>query len=246
VFRHPAAMARLQRLAARYLERSVDDPVLRAKLTPDYAMGCKRILLSNDFYPSVTKPNVEVVTGPITEVRARSIVAADGVERAIDAIIFGTGFRVTDPPLASRIRGREGRTLRDAWAGSPKAHLGTTMAGFPNLFMLLGPNTGLGHNSVVYMAEAQMDHLIGAVRYMRRHGVDALEPTTDAQGAFVASVDRRMRGTVWIAGGCSSWYLDRTGRNSTLWPDSSWSYYRRASTFDAREYMLTPAAAHVG
>jgi cation diffusion facilitator CzcD-associated flavoprotein CzcO len=243
VFRHPAVMARVQRLAERYLERSIDDPALRAKLTPDYAMGCKRILLSNEYYPAVTQPNVEVVTGAVAEVRARSIVAADGIERPIDAIIFGTGFRVTDPPLASRIRGRDGRTLRDAWAGSPKAHVGTTMTGFPNLFILLGPNTGLGHNSVLYMTEAQIEHLIGALRYMQRRGIDALEPTEHAQHAFVAGVDRRMRGTVWTAGGCSSWYLDRTGRNSTLWPDSSWSYYRRASKFDASEYTIAGAVA---
>jgi cation diffusion facilitator CzcD-associated flavoprotein CzcO len=243
VFRHPRVMAGLQRLAMRFLEQSVPDPALRAKLTPIYAMGCKRILLSNDYYPALTKPNVELVTDPIVEVRARSIVTADGVERALDALVFGTGFRVTDPPLAACIRGRDGRTLRESWAGSPKAHVGTTVAGFPNLFLLLGPNTGLGHNSVVYMTEAQIDHLIAAVRHMRRHGIDALEPNLAAQRAFVDRVDRRMRGTVWVAGGCRSWYLDRTGRNSTLWPDTSWSYYRRASRFDAGEYVVSPAAA---
>jgi cation diffusion facilitator CzcD-associated flavoprotein CzcO len=246
VFRHPAVMARLQRLATRFLAASVDDPGLREKLTPRYAMGCKRILLSNDYYPALTRPNVEVVTERIEEVRAQSIVTADGVERPVDAIVFATGFRVTDPPIAERIRGRGGRTLRDAWEGSPKAYLGTTVAGFPNLFLLLGPNTGLGHNSVVYMTEAQIDHLVAALRYMRRHRLDAIEPVGAAQQTFVAGVDRRMRGTVWTAGGCKSWYLDRTGRNSTLWPDSSWSYYRRASAFDARAYAETPAAAHVG
>jgi cation diffusion facilitator CzcD-associated flavoprotein CzcO len=246
VFRRPAVMARVQRLAERFLARSVADPALRAKLTPRYAMGCKRILLSNDYYPALTQANVEVVTEPIVEVRARSIVTADGVERPVDAIVFGTGFRVTDQPVADRIRGRDGRTLGETWAGSPKAHLGTTVAGFPNLFLLLGPSSGLGHNSVVYMAEAQIDHLLSALRYMRRRGIDALEPTDEAQRAFVAGVDRRMRGTVWVAGGCKSWYLDRTGRNSTLWPDSSWSYYRRASAFDARDYAATPAPAHAG
>jgi len=243
VFRHPDAMARAQTLAARHLERSVRDPALRARLTPDYAMGCKRILLSNDFYPAVAQPNVDVVTSPIAEVRPRSIVTADGVERAVDAIIFGTGFRVTDPPIAASIRGRDGRTLRESWAGSPQAHLGITVAGFPNLFLLLGPNTGLGHNSVVYMTEAQIAHVIGALRHMRDAGVDAIEPTVAAQTAFVGDVDRRMRGTVWVSGGCSSWYLDRTGRNSTLWPDSSWRYSRRAARFVAAEYTRAPAAA---
>jgi cation diffusion facilitator CzcD-associated flavoprotein CzcO len=246
VFRHPAVMARLQRLAVRSIARSVADETLRAKLTPRYAMGCKRILLSNDYYPALTQPNVELVTESIAEVRGRAIVTTDGIERTVDAIIFGTGFRVTDPPIAERIRGRDGRTLRDAWAGSPKAHLGTTVAGFPNLFLLLGPNTGLGHNSVVYMTEAQIDHLIAALRYMRRHRIGALEPTAAAQQAFVADVDRRMRGTVWVDGGCRSWYLDRTGRNSTLWPGTSWSYYRRASSFRPRDYITIDAAVHAG
>jgi cation diffusion facilitator CzcD-associated flavoprotein CzcO len=243
VFRHPAVMARAQRLALRHLRRSVGDPALREKLTPHYLMGCKRVLLSNDYYPALTQPNVTVVTEAIADVRARSIVTSDGVERPVDAIVFGTGFRATDPPLAARIRGRDRRTLKDVWAGSPKAHVGTSVAGFPNLFILLGPNTGLGHNSVVYMIEGQIDHLIGALRYMREHRLDAIEPTADAQRGFVSGVDRRMRGTVWVSGGCSSWYLDRTGRNSTLWPDSSWRYYRRAARFVAREYMRAPGPA---
>ena len=238
VFRHPILMRRLQRLASRYLERSVSDPALRAKLTPAYAMGCKRILLSNVYYPALTKPNVDVVTDRIVDVREHAIVTADLVERAVDAIVFATGFRVTDPPIAAHLRGRDGQSLREAWQGSPKAHVGTTIAGFPNLFLLLGPNTGLGHNSVVYMTEAQIEHLVRAVQYMTRERIDALEPTEAAQRAFVSAIDRRMRGTVWTSGGCSSWYLDRTGRNSTLWPDSSWSYYRRASRFDAGEYHV--------
>jgi cation diffusion facilitator CzcD-associated flavoprotein CzcO len=131
VFRHPAMMAWAERLAKRHLERSVADPALRAKLTPTYRMGCKRLLLSNDYYPALAQPNVDVVTEPIVEVRARSIVAADGVERPVDAIVLGTGFRVTDPPIAARVHGRDGRTLKDVWAGSPKAHVGTSVADFP-------------------------------------------------------------------------------------------------------------------
>jgi cation diffusion facilitator CzcD-associated flavoprotein CzcO len=245
LFRRPAWMRRVQRLAVRHLDKAVADPVLRASLSPHYTMGCKRVLLSNDYYPALTQPNVELVAGGIAEVRARSIVGNDGIERAVDAIIFGTGFRPTDPPLAAHLRGREGRTLKDIWRGSPRAHLGTTVAGFPNLFMLLGPNTGLGHNSVVYMTEGQIEHVIGALRYMRAHDLDAIEPRAESQSAYVEALDNRMRGTVWVAGGCRSWYLDRTGRNSTIWPDSSWSYYRRAARFRAAEYVLSarsPAA----
>jgi cation diffusion facilitator CzcD-associated flavoprotein CzcO len=242
LFRHPAVMRQGQRLALRHLRKAVADPDLRARLTPDYTMGCKRILISDDYYPAVAQPNVEVVTGAIADIREHSVVTADGVERLVDAIILGTGFRPTDPPLAACTRGRDRRTLREVWAGSPRAHLGTTVSGFPNFFMLLGPNTGLGHSSVVYMCEGQIEHVIGALRHMREHGVDALEPRAEAQADFVAGLDRRMRGTVWTAGGCASWYLDRTGRNSTLWPDFSWRYRCRVSRFRAQEYAAVPEA----
>ena len=238
LFRHPRVMRQMQRIVLGHLERSIADPALRAKLTPGYTMGCKRIVISSDFYPAVAQPNVELVTGSIREVRAHSIVSADGIERQVDGIIFGTGFQPTDPPLAAHIRGRDGRTLKEVWAGSPRALAGTSIAGFPNLFVLLGPNTGLGHNSVVYMTEVQLDHLVGAIRYIRRHGVDAIEPRDEAQAAWVEAVDRRMRGTVWMTGGCGSWYLDRTGRNAALWPDSSWRYYRRASRFRPQDYAV--------
>ena len=147
-----------------------------------------------------------------------------------------------DPPLARRIRGRLGRTLAEAWSGSPQAHLGTSVTGFPNLFILLGPNTGLGHNSVVYMTEAQIDHLIGALRYMRARGIAVIEPRPEAQAGWVAAIDARMLDTVWVTGGCASWYVDRTGRNSALWPGSSWSFYRRVSRFRPADYIC-PAHA---
>ncbi len=240
-FRHPWAMRLLQPLARRHLRRSVRDPVLRAKLTPQYTMGCKRILISNDYLPALTQANVELVTDGISEIREHLIVGNDGVEREVDAIIFGTGFHVTDFPFSSRVRGSDGRTLSEVWRGSPQALACTTVAGFPNLFLLPGPNTGLGHSSVVYMLEAQIEHVISAVRYMRQHGLVAIEARPEAQAAYVAEVDKRMRGTVWTSGGCLSWYLDSTGRNSTLWPTPSWSFRRRVARFAPREYRFTTA-----
>jgi cation diffusion facilitator CzcD-associated flavoprotein CzcO len=238
-FRHLWLAGQIEKLARRHLERQVTDPVLRAKLLPDYAIGCKRILISNNYFPSLMRSNVEVITEGIAEVRASSIVDRSGVERAVDAIIFGTGFRVTDPPLAAHIRGREGRTLAEVWSGSPQAYAGTTVAGFPNLFILLGPNTGLGHNSVVYMIEAQIEHLMAALKYMWRRGACAIEPRPEAQSAFVAEVQKRMEGTVWIAGGCASWYLDSNGRNSTIWPDFTWRFRRRVARLNRDEYVLS-------
>ncbi|HET7230291.1 MAG TPA: NAD(P)/FAD-dependent oxidoreductase [Longimicrobium sp.] len=241
LFRHPGVMRLAQRAALRNLRKTVRDPELRRKLTPRFTMGCKRVLLSNDYYPALTQPNVEVVTEGVAEVREHSIVSADGVERPVDAIIFGTGFRPTDPPLAPHVRGHGGMTLTDAWAGSPKALAGTTVAGFPNLFILMGPNTGLGHTSVLYMLEAQIDHVLGALRHMRDAGLGALEPRADAQAAYVAEVDRRMRGTVWVSGGCRSWYIDATGRNSTLWPDTTYAFRKRVARFRSHEYRGEPA-----
>ena len=235
-FRRPKLMERGQRMALRHLKRAVADPELRAKLTPSYTMGCKRILLSNDYLPALARANVEVITAGVREVRERSIVDGEGVEREVDAIIYATGFRPTDPPLAATTVGRDGRTLIEAWEGSPKAYMGTTVAGFPNLFMLLGPNTGLGHSSVVYMIEAQIEHVLKVLRLMERRGLAAVEPRAEAQRAFVSRVDSRMRGTVWTAGGCASWYLDGTGRNSTLWPDFTWRFHRRVSRLRARDY----------
>jgi cation diffusion facilitator CzcD-associated flavoprotein CzcO len=240
-FRHPRAMGVAQRVALRHLRQSIPDPALRRKLTPDWTMGCKRILLSNEYLPALAQPNVEVVTDAIAEVRAGSIVTGDGVERAVDAIIFGTGFQPTDPPLAHHTCGREGRTLAEVWAGSPRAHVGTTVAGFPNLFVLMGPNTGLGHTSVVYMIEAQIEHLLGALDHMQAHGIAAVEPKPEAQDAFVDAVERRMTGTVWTSGGCRSWYLDPTGRNSTLWPDFTWRFRRRVARFEPAEYAMERA-----
>jgi cation diffusion facilitator CzcD-associated flavoprotein CzcO len=237
-FRHPALMRPLQRAAEKYLEVCVPDAELRAKLTPSYTLGCKRILFSNKYLRALAKPNVDVVTESIQEVRPRSIVTKDGREHPVDAIIFGTGFHVSDLPFGKYVTGRGGRSLEDVWQGSPQAHLGTTVNGFPNFFFLLGPNTGLGHTSVVYMIESQIAHLVNALRYMRDHGVATVEPRAEAQAAFIADLDRRMGKTVWSKGGCASWYIDKTGRNSTLWPDATWRYRRRVQTFVASEYRL--------
>ncbi|HEV7744199.1 MAG TPA: NAD(P)/FAD-dependent oxidoreductase [Pyrinomonadaceae bacterium] len=237
-FRHPWAMRLLQPMARRHLKRSVADPILRAKLTPHYLMGCKRVLISNDYYPALTKPNVELVTDGLAEVREHSVVGNDGIERPVDAIIFGTGFHVSDFPFSNKIRGKNGQTLSEVWAGSPKALAGTTVAGFPNLFLLPGPNTGLGHSSVVFMLEAQIEHTVSAVLHMKRHGITTIEARPEAEAAYVAAVDKNMHGTVWTSGGCQSWYLDVTGRNSTLWPTSSWKFRRRVARFASGEYVM--------
>jgi cation diffusion facilitator CzcD-associated flavoprotein CzcO len=242
-FRHPAAGRLAQRRALANIVDNVADPYLRAKLTPDYTLGCKRVLGSGTWYPSLCRPNVEVVTDRIASVTEDGIVDGAGVHHQVDTIIFGTGFRVTDPPIAGRIRGRGGLSLADSWQGSMKAHLGIAINGFPNMVMLLGPNTGLGHNSVLLMIEAQLGYVRRLLRYRASRGLATVEPTPQAQERFVADVDRRTQGSVWTAGGCVSWYLDATGRNSTLWPDSVRAYRRRLARFQDADWRGDPAGS---
>lgn len=236
-FRHARVGRYVQRQALRYLHARVRDPGLRAKLTPDYTIGCKRVLVSSDFYPAVSQPNVSVITTGIREVVPEGVVDRDGALHAADVLIYGTGFRPTDPPLAPYVLGRDGRSLAETWQGSMRAHKGTTVHGFPNLFLIPGPNVGIGHTSMLYMIESQVRHLVHAVRFMRAGGNVAIEPHADAQAAWVADVDVRMQRMVWMTGGCHSWYLDATGRNSTLWPDFTFRFRQRVQGFDPNEYL---------
>ncbi len=240
-FLHPRLMGVAQRLALHQLRRRVPDPELRAKITPRYRLGCKRVLLSDGYLPALNRNNVQVVTEPIAAVEPDGIRTGDGALHEVDTIILATGFHVTDAPIARRIRGREGATLAETWRGSPRAYLGTTVAGFPNLFLLLGPNTGLGHTSVLLMIEAQLRYLLGALDHLASTGVTAIEPTALAQQRFADAMDRRMAGTVWTAGGCRSWYQDATGRVSALWPGTTVRYRWRLRRFDPAAYAVVPS-----
>ena len=235
-------IAPMERLARRHLRAQVADPVLREKLTPHYRLGCKRLLISNDFYPALTKPNTELVTERLVEVRPHSVVSADGVERPVDTIIVGTGFHVTDMPVAGLIRGRDGRSLAEVWDGSPQAYMGTAVTGFPNLFFITGPNTGLGHTSLVFMIESQIAYVLDAIEGARRHAIDAIEVRAEVQEAFNEDIQRRMGRTVWTTGGCASWYIDSKGRNTTLWPGFTWAFHHRTRRFDPAAYALRRAA----
>ncbi len=235
-------------LARRHLRAQVADPALRRRLTPGYRFGCKRVLLSDDFYPAVTQPNV-TLAGGAAEIRPDAVVEADGTAHPADVLVFATGFHVHDFPFIDRIVGHSGR-LSEVWRGAPTAHVGTTVAGFPNLFLIQGPNTGLGHSSVILMMEAQIDHLVGALAAMDAHGLASVEPRPQAQAAFVAEVDRLSEGTTWTSG-CDSWYLDESGRNAAIWPGSVGAFRRRVAPFVPSEYVARratearPAAAAV-
>ncbi|HEX4217266.1 MAG TPA: NAD(P)/FAD-dependent oxidoreductase, partial [Acidimicrobiales bacterium] len=178
--KHPRLARPAQRVAAKHLAHQVSDPELRARLTPSFAFGCKRILLSDDYYPALTRPNVELVTEPIAEVRSGSIVTADGVAYEVDTIILGTGFQAAEPPVARMVRGRDGRTMAEHWVNGAQAYLGTSVAGFPNLFMITGPNTGLGHTSMIFMMESQFNYIVDALEQIGAAGLSTVDVRGDA------------------------------------------------------------------
>jgi cation diffusion facilitator CzcD-associated flavoprotein CzcO len=236
----PRVMNLLSKLGRRYLRQQVRDPALRARLTPKYTMGCKRILPTNDYLPALQRSNVELVTDGIAEVRAHSIVSSDGKERPIDALVLATGFEAAEAAAPFEIRGRGGRSLDDAWKKSgAEAYLGTAVAGFPNLFLLIGPNTGLGHSSMIFMIESQLSYVRDAIRQMQARRVRLFDVRPDVQAAYNTHLQERLGKTVW-AGGCMSWYLTRTGKNTTLWPGFTFEYRWRTRRFDAGSYEEQP------
>ena len=242
-FRSKAIGGLMQSFARGYLRRQVADPQLRAKLTPDYRIGCKRILISSDFYRAVTRSNVELVTESITSIDGREVVTAGGARREFDVLIGGTGFNATEPPIARLVRGVGGFTLSEAWAPHMEALHGTTVAGFPNLFLLVGPNSALGHNSIIYIIEAQVDYVLKALDAMAASCAVFVVPTAEAQRRYNQRVQADLAESVWVSGGCSSYYLDTGGRNTTLWPHRAALFRRSVRRFDAKEYFLEPASA---
>jgi len=241
-FTEPALMRPVASYARRYLRRSVQDPALRAKLLPGYTVGCKRVLISNDYYPALTSPNVEIITEGIREIRGGSILDRGGREREVDVIIFATGFKVQELVPRGMFFGSRGRDLADAWREGPEAYKGTTVTGFPNLFLLLGPNTGLGHSSVIFMIESQVAYVMDALRQMRSNGWSALEVHADAQAAFNRELEAKSADAVWKSG-CRSWYLTESGRNTTMWPDFTFRFRHLTRRFDSKAYRTEAAQA---
>jgi cation diffusion facilitator CzcD-associated flavoprotein CzcO len=245
-FLKPNILAKVERVGIRHMQKQVSDPALRAKLTPYFRLGCKRVLASNDYYPALVADNAEVVTDSIVEVLPHAIVteAPDGsrTEHPTDTIIFGTGFRVTEPPAAEMIWGSGGHRLADVWSAHGMSALhGLTIAGFPNLYFLVGPNTGLGHNSIVLMIEAQVRYLVDLLSKADRRGLAVVEARPSAQARYNVMIQRGLEGTVWSTGGCTSWYLDKEGRNTTLWPTFTFTFMKQLRQADLAEYDVRPA-----
>ncbi|MCJ2142585.1 flavin-containing monooxygenase [Methylobacterium sp. E-066] len=225
-------------LARHHLAKAVKDKDLRAKLTPNYRLGCKRVLISDTYYPALQRPNVTLETADIARITESGVTTADGIAHELDVIVYATGFDVTGSFARMKLVGRDGLRLADAWAGNGMgAYQGITVAGFPNYFMLLGPNTGLGHNSIIAMIEVQVQHVLDCLATLRR-GARDIEVRQEAQARFLDRIRTRLADSIWQAGGCRSWYLDAQGRNTTLWPDSVMAYRRSARRARMADYRL--------
>ncbi|GHF10188.1 flavin-containing monooxygenase [Streptomyces morookaense] len=241
--KYPDQLGWIEGLAKSHMAKAIKDPEMRALLTPDYRIGCKRILLSNDYYPALAQPNVDLVASGLAEVRGSTLVAADGTEAEADAIVFGTGFRVTAMPIAERVTGAAGTTLAEEWKDGMAALRGTSAAGFPNFLTIIGPNTGLGNSSMILIIEAQLNYLADFLRQLGTlGGRAALDARPSAVRAWNRRLQQRLQRTVWNTGGCDSWYLDAEGRNTVVWPGSTGEFRRVTRRVDLAEYQLLRAA----
>ncbi|MFJ6750798.1 flavin-containing monooxygenase [Streptomyces sp. NPDC091266] len=244
--KRPNELGMIEFLGRNHMKRAVKDPQLRAKLTPDYRIGCKRILLSNAYYPALAEPNVDVVAAGLKEVRGNTLIGSDGSETEVDAVVFGTGFHVTDMPIAHRVTGAHGMTLAEEWKDGMESLRGASAAHFPNFLTIIGPNTGLGNSSMILMIEAQLNYLCDYMRQLDVLGDRiALSARPAAVQQWTRTIQRRMQRTVWNTGGCDSWYLDANGRNTTAWPGTTAEFKKVTRQVDLAEYevLRRPAAA---
>jgi cation diffusion facilitator CzcD-associated flavoprotein CzcO len=237
--KRPNILKAIELFAKWNIRRSVKDRELRRKLTPNYRIGCKRILNSSTYYRAVADPKTELITDRIARIAPDGILTADGTHRPADVIVWATGFHVTDSYTYVQIKGLHGEDLVDRWNREGLgAHRGITVADVPNLFFLLGPNTGLGHNSVVFMIESQIRYVADAIATCDRVGAQALAPTRAAQDRFNAELQRKLGRSVWNTGGCSSWYLDEHGNNRVLWGGYTWEYWKGTRSVKPAEYQF--------
>ncbi len=234
---HPKVMQQFQRLAKFNLESAVKDPSMRQKLLPNFIIGCKRVLQSNEWYPALIQPNVAVIASGVQEIRRQTIVADDGSEHEVDAIILGTGFEITAPPIAKHVRGRSGKTMAEIWQGSPEGYMGTMVADCPNAFLMFGPNLAVS-SSAFLIIEAQLTYIVDALKKAQQHNIAAIDVDPARQATFNAEVQEALKNTVWNKGGCHSYFIDVNGRNSTLWPWSTLAMRQQLSHFNLDDYLV--------
>ncbi|MFT3663063.1 MAG: NAD(P)/FAD-dependent oxidoreductase [Gordonia sp. (in: high G+C Gram-positive bacteria)] len=239
----PKALKPVEALCRANIFKGIRDPELRAKVTPTFAVGCKRILKSNDWYPALDRPNVDLVTTGIDRITAEAIVTADGVEHPVDAIVVATGFHVTDSPVFETIHGADGRSLARVWDEiGMQAYKGTFVHGFPNMTLLIGPSTGLGHTSMVYMIESQLNYLVDYLEKTKAEGIVRTDVRLDVQKKYNADLQDKLKRSVWVTGGCSSWYKDAHGDITTLWPGFTFDFRNATRRFDIAAYDVVRGA----
>lgn len=233
---HPMLMKAFQQIALLHLRRKVKSLALRQQVTPDYLIGCRRILISNDWYPALQQPHCELVTSGITAIDAAGIHTVDGGYKEVDAIVYCTGFYATENPIASRVIGPDGQTLAEAWESGEEAYLGTTVAGFPNLSLIIGPNTGLGHTSMIFMIEAQVNYIAKMLQYAQQAQAHTMEVKASVQAQYNGMLQKRLQHSVW-ATGCDSWYQHKNGKITALWPGFTFEFWLRTQRFNPADYV---------
>lgn len=234
--KNPTRMKVGERQALEFLEASVANPILREELTPHYRLGCKRVLLSSDFYPAIGRDNVTLVTDPIARIEPGGVRTRDGVLHELDVLVCATGFYVTDNPIGEKVHGAKGVALADAFRGDLANYKGTSFPDFPNLFMLSGPNTSLGHSSIIFMLESQLNYVAEALCVgLARHAL--VEPTREAATAWTTQLREKLPSTVWGTG-CASWYLNEHGENTTIWPDFTFRFRKATRHFEPRDHLI--------
>ncbi|WP_335953222.1 NAD(P)/FAD-dependent oxidoreductase [Acinetobacter higginsii] len=234
---HPKLVSQIERLAKLNIRLGVKDPVLRAKLLPDFTIGCKRVLQSNQWYPALAKPNVEVLRCGVAEVRGNTLIASDGSEHEVDAIIFGTGFEVSNPPIAKQIRNKHGKSMDEVWQGSAQGYLGTAVEGCPNAFVMFGPNIAVSSSALIII-EAQLAYILDMLKKVQAQEIETVEIRAEVLEQYNDEIQAALTNTVWNTGGCSSYFIDRNGRNSTLWPWTTFEMRARLAQCDLNDYVL--------
>ncbi|WP_035719899.1 flavin-containing monooxygenase [Gordonia shandongensis] len=238
----PKALKPVEALCRANIFRGIRDPELRKAVTPAFAVGCKRILKSNDWYPTLDRDNVDLVTSGIDRITPTGIVTADGTVRDVDVIVVATGFHVTDSPVFDTIVGAAGESLAQVWdREGMAAYKGAFVHGFPNMMLLIGPSTGLGHTSMVYMIESQLNYLVDYIRTVRDRGLARVDVSKSAQDAFNTDVQHSLRRSVWVTGGCASWYQDHNGNITVLWPGFTFVFRNQTRRFDIAAYDVAVA-----
>lgn len=242
-FKYSKTMLNLlaQRKAEKYIEETIQDPELREKVTPDFTIGCKRIILSSTLYPAYCRDNVTLLAKDqgIQEITEKGINTTDGQELEFDLIVYSTGYDATDGVISYPVEGRGGKTISDVWADFPRAYLGTSLPDFPNLFVVTGPNTGIGHTSAIFIIESQMKYIMKAIAQAKKNDNQVIEVKADAEEDYTTMIHEEMKKTVWDHGGCNSWYKSKSGKVIAMFPGFSFTYRRLASDFKPEHHTFS-------